>query len=198
MSWASVANNQLVSRANLQDAVDTGVFVLNAGQTIPATTPLKQVTTTEAETWCFLTATDVGGLGRVPIKEWFIPLTTDGFSLKGTNVGDPSDTFVEVYLYNGVTLLATITFPSPIASGNNTTVTGNSPLATITKVGFLVTGTNGLNYGMSVIKNGGSNLVSGSPVFTMSGSPMTEIKDITTTALTDGDTLEVVYYAVLT
>lgn len=47
MSWASIANNQCVSQANLQDAIATGVFVLkNAfGSTN------EQVTTSEAENW---------------------------------------------------------------------------------------------------------------------------------------------------
>jgi hypothetical protein len=48
MSWVGIANNQCVSCENLQDAVNTGVFVLK--NTIPSTTPakFKQITKTEA------------------------------------------------------------------------------------------------------------------------------------------------------
>jgi hypothetical protein len=45
MSWAGITNNQCVSRNNLQNAVNTGVFTLK--NTIPADN--KQITRTEAE-----------------------------------------------------------------------------------------------------------------------------------------------------
>ena len=42
MSWKSIAGNQTVSRANLQNAIDTGVFVVRNG--VPATDPNREVT----------------------------------------------------------------------------------------------------------------------------------------------------------
>jgi hypothetical protein len=45
MSWSGLASNQLVSRNNLQDAVNNGVFTLK--NSIPADT--KLITTSEAE-----------------------------------------------------------------------------------------------------------------------------------------------------
>lgn len=75
MAWSSILSNQLVSRSDLQNAVSTGVFTLKSGQTIPTTTANKIVSTTEAQTWCNLTATDPNGLGRLPQKSWFIPTT---------------------------------------------------------------------------------------------------------------------------
>lgn len=47
MSWAGIANNQCVSRNNLQDAVNNGVFTLK--NTIPAGT--KQITKAEANNY---------------------------------------------------------------------------------------------------------------------------------------------------
>jgi hypothetical protein len=76
IGWFATASNQLVNRETLQDAVNNGVFALKAGQTIPSTEPTKAVTTAEAETWCQLTATDPGGLGRVPLKSWFAATTS--------------------------------------------------------------------------------------------------------------------------
>ena len=47
MSWAGIANNQCVSRDNLQNAVNTGVFILK--NTIPAGT--RQITKAEANNY---------------------------------------------------------------------------------------------------------------------------------------------------
>jgi len=44
MSWASIANNQTISFANLKDAVDTGVFLSKQTQS----TSLEQITKTDA------------------------------------------------------------------------------------------------------------------------------------------------------
>jgi hypothetical protein len=50
MSWAGLASNQCVSRNNLQNAVNTGVFVLK--NTIPAGT--KQITKDEAYSYVYI------------------------------------------------------------------------------------------------------------------------------------------------
>lgn len=50
MSWAALSSNQCVSRNNLQNAVDTGVFILK--NTIPAGT--KQITKSEAESYVYI------------------------------------------------------------------------------------------------------------------------------------------------
>jgi hypothetical protein len=50
MSWAGLASNQCVSRNNLQNAVNTGVFVLK--NTIPAGT--KQITKDEANSYVYI------------------------------------------------------------------------------------------------------------------------------------------------
>lgn len=42
MSWKSIAGNQTISRANLQNAIDTGVFIAKNG--VPGTEPTKQIT----------------------------------------------------------------------------------------------------------------------------------------------------------
>jgi len=50
MSWAALASNQCVSCNNLQDAVNTSVFVLK--NTIPVST--KQITVAEAENYVYI------------------------------------------------------------------------------------------------------------------------------------------------
>jgi hypothetical protein len=50
MSWAALSSNQCVSRNNLQNAVNTGVFILK--NTIPAGT--KQITKSEAESYVYI------------------------------------------------------------------------------------------------------------------------------------------------
>jgi hypothetical protein len=47
MSWKSISGNQTVSRANLQNAIDTGVFVVKNG--VPATEPNRGVTKANVE-----------------------------------------------------------------------------------------------------------------------------------------------------
>ena len=41
MSWKSIAGNQTISRANLQDAIDTGVFIQRNG--VPGTESNRQI-----------------------------------------------------------------------------------------------------------------------------------------------------------
>jgi hypothetical protein len=53
MSWAGIANNQCISFNNLQDAVNTGVFILKA--TIPVS--LEQITKTDANTYVYIDTT---------------------------------------------------------------------------------------------------------------------------------------------
>jgi hypothetical protein len=50
MSWAALANNECVSCNNLQDAVNTSVFVLK--NSIPVST--KQITKAEAENYVYI------------------------------------------------------------------------------------------------------------------------------------------------
>lgn len=47
MSWKSISGNQTISRANLQNAIDTGVFVVKNG--VPATEPNRGVTKANVE-----------------------------------------------------------------------------------------------------------------------------------------------------
>jgi hypothetical protein len=47
MSWKSISGNQTVSRANLQNAIDTGVFIVRNG--VPATEPNRGVTKANVE-----------------------------------------------------------------------------------------------------------------------------------------------------
>ena len=49
MSWKSIAGNQTVSRENLQNAVDTGVFVQRAP--IPSGYATKQITKAETDSY---------------------------------------------------------------------------------------------------------------------------------------------------
>lgn len=52
MSWSGLAYNQMVSRANLQDAVDTGVLLLKSA--IPITETNKEVKRSDAESYVYV------------------------------------------------------------------------------------------------------------------------------------------------
>lgn len=69
MSWAGITNNQCVSRNNLQNAVNTGVFTLK--NTIPADN--KQITRTEAEFYVYINPIDYKLVNQLVTK---IDLTT--------------------------------------------------------------------------------------------------------------------------
>lgn len=89
MAWSTIVNNQLVSRANLQDAVTTGVFSLNPSQTIPSTDSNKQVTSIEAETWCAVFARNPSTPSpdnQCPPKSWFISTPTDSATFRIVNI----------------------------------------------------------------------------------------------------------------
>lgn len=73
MSWSALAANQWVSRNDLQDAVNTSVFTLKSGQTIPAGN--NWVTRTEVETWINATVTQ-GASNQWPQKSWIIASAT--------------------------------------------------------------------------------------------------------------------------
>ena len=51
MSWKSIAGNQTISRANLQNAIDTGVFIQKNG--VPGTETNKQITKANAQDYIY-------------------------------------------------------------------------------------------------------------------------------------------------
>jgi hypothetical protein len=51
MSWKSIAGNQTISRANLQNAIDTGVFIQKNG--VPATETNRQITKANAQDYVY-------------------------------------------------------------------------------------------------------------------------------------------------
>ena len=51
MSWKSIAGNQTISRANLQDAIDTGVFIAKNG--VPGTESNRQITKANAQDYIY-------------------------------------------------------------------------------------------------------------------------------------------------
>ena len=51
MSWKSIAGNQTISRANLQNAIDTGVFIQRNG--VPGTETNRQITKANAESYIY-------------------------------------------------------------------------------------------------------------------------------------------------
>ena len=70
MSWKSIAGNQTISRANLQDAIDTGVFVIKNG--VPATEPDRQITKANAQdyvyTWDLYPSFLAKASNQLPVK----------------------------------------------------------------------------------------------------------------------------------
>jgi hypothetical protein len=70
MSWKSISNNQTVSRANLQNAIDTGIFVAKNG--VPSSEPNKQITKANAQdyinTWDLYPPFLSKSSNRLPVK----------------------------------------------------------------------------------------------------------------------------------
>lgn len=70
MSWKSIAGNQTVSRANLQDAIDTGVFVVKNG--VPGTETTRQITKANAQdyiyTWDLYPSFSSKSSNQLPVK----------------------------------------------------------------------------------------------------------------------------------
>jgi hypothetical protein len=66
-TWVSLSSNQAVDSTNLTDAVATGIFVVNAGQTLPNT--LQLVTRTQALTWLNLDSAQLpANANQIPTK----------------------------------------------------------------------------------------------------------------------------------
>jgi photosystem II stability/assembly factor-like uncharacterized protein len=70
MSWKSIAGNQTVSRANLQDAIDTGVFIAKNG--VPGTEANRQITKANAQdyvyTWDLYPSFRSKASNQLPVK----------------------------------------------------------------------------------------------------------------------------------
>jgi len=70
MSWKSIAGNQTISRANLQDAIDTGVFIQRNG--VPATESNRQITKANAQdyvyTWDLYPSFLAKASNQLPVK----------------------------------------------------------------------------------------------------------------------------------
>jgi hypothetical protein len=70
MSWKSIAGNQTVSRANLQNAIDTGVFIQRNG--VPGTETNRQITKANARdyvyTWDLYPPFRSKTLNQLPVK----------------------------------------------------------------------------------------------------------------------------------
>jgi hypothetical protein len=112
MSWASLANNEAVSRNNLQNAVSTGVFTLK--NTIPATN--ECVTKDEADFYVFLNTSNPGYAAKASNQ---LVVKND------LSTGAPS-------IYMTVTTgLYPVTGPSNTATGNIYNNTGGSVYFTV-------------------------------------------------------------------
>lgn len=127
MAWASLSNNQFISRNDLQDAVNTGVFNLNASQTIPSGNQF--ITRQEAETWVNVTVTN-GASNQWPQKSWLVAniITTT------TTVAPTTTTSTTVATTTTTTTVAPTTTTSTTAA--TTTTTSSSTTTTTTTSGF--------------------------------------------------------------
>lgn len=71
MSWKSITGNQTVSRANLQNAIDTGVFVQKSA--IPGTESNRQVTKADVQsyiyTWELYPSYAAAASNQLPVKQ---------------------------------------------------------------------------------------------------------------------------------
>jgi hypothetical protein len=70
MSWKSIAGNQTISRANLQNAIDTGVFIQKNG--VPGTETNRQITKANAQdyiyTWDLYPQFRLKASNQLPVK----------------------------------------------------------------------------------------------------------------------------------
>jgi len=71
MSWKSIAGNQTISRANLQNAIDTGVFIAKNG--VPGTESNRQITKANAQdyiyTWDLYPSFLAAASNQLPVKQ---------------------------------------------------------------------------------------------------------------------------------
>jgi hypothetical protein len=95
MSWASLTSNQIVSTANLADAVETGVFA--AKQYIPTTIPSLALTTANAIAFAYVNVDPSFASNRLVTKA----------SLSATNVG-PGPYNYYVYGVDGSSMFQSI------------------------------------------------------------------------------------------
>ena len=72
MSWAALANNQCISRNNLLDAVNTGVFQLAGSSTPPGS---LMITRNEAEAYVVINPITSKALNQLPVKTDLTPIT---------------------------------------------------------------------------------------------------------------------------
>ena len=119
MSWTALANNQWVSREDLQDAVDTSVFVETGG--IPTPTPSRWMTKEEIEDAVDATVTSSTDT-QWPQKSWIIPNTTTTTTTSTTSSTTTTTT----------TVATTTTSTSTTTSSTTTTTTTLPPTTTST------------------------------------------------------------------
>jgi hypothetical protein len=81
MSWSALASNQCVSCNNLQDAVNTSVFVLK--NTIPVST--KQITVAEAENYVYIAPIQGKASNELVVKSNLVAGYTYSFSYASTS-----------------------------------------------------------------------------------------------------------------
>ena len=94
MSWKSIAGNQTVSRANLQNAIDTGVFIQRNG--VPGTETNRQITKANASdyiyTWDLYPPLRAKSSNQLPVKS---NLAVNSIQFFGTSDSN------NLYLYVG-------------------------------------------------------------------------------------------------
>jgi hypothetical protein len=93
MSWKSIAINQTISRANLQDAITTGVFVVKNG--VPVTETNRQITKANAQdyiyTWDLYPPFRDKASNQLPVKG---DLAVQSMQIFGTTNGSTNSGFI--------------------------------------------------------------------------------------------------------
>lgn len=133
MSWTALANNQLISRSDLQDAVTTGVFQLRAGQTIDLTAPNNNrfVTKSEVETWLFASVSTATS-NQYPEKDWLTPITTTSTTTTTSTIAPTTTTTTTLATTTSTTTtLAPTTTTTTLPPTTTTTTTLAGPYFTV-------------------------------------------------------------------
>jgi hypothetical protein len=132
-TWGSLVSNELVDESSLYDAVNSGVFVLNIGNTV--STGDICITATQASTWLKLDNNALPTDGSFPSKSQLIPKTITQLTTI-SNFASPSYPFAvgDLLVYDDPSLNAIIRFdPRTTLSG---TASIQMPLGNIRPTGM--------------------------------------------------------------
>jgi hypothetical protein len=112
MSWKSISGNQTISRANLQDAINTGVFVQK--ESVPSTSSNKSVTKSEIQnyiyTWDLYPAFRSKSANQLPVKSNMAVQSNQVYAVNSNAIylGNTNRDWIFLIFYNAGDVWASI------------------------------------------------------------------------------------------